>query len=239
MKKIIPFKKEIIFNDNLSEITSISLEHNLKSENNEIVGNFYITGEYKVTRSSQDTLKFDYDLPFEIDLDETEYTMQMYCLGKYYNYALICIETNYSTYPVKKLYEMDYTNQYLRTIDEGIDVKVQDKLGFNTNKATRPVIISELKEFFEECIELINDKKTLKEALTFIKRSDGKQAADDGYHDDRIMSLAIANKARTQQTYLIEQTPEENKTNLPFALQDEISDDNLDDYEENGYGLEW
>ena len=70
MKKIIPFKKEIIFNDNLSEITSISLEHNLKSENNEIVGNFYITGEYKVTRSSQDTLKFDYDLPFEIDLDE-------------------------------------------------------------------------------------------------------------------------------------------------------------------------
>ena len=65
----------------------------------------------------------------EIDLDETEYTMQMYCLGKYYNYALICIETNYSTYPVKKLYEMDYTNQYLRTIDEGIDVKVQDKLG--------------------------------------------------------------------------------------------------------------
>lgn len=175
----------------------------------------------------------------EIDLDETEYTMQMYCLGKYYNNALICIETNYSTYPVKKLYEMGYTNQYLRTIDEGIDVKVQDKLGFNTNKATRPVIISELKEFFEECIELINDKKTLKEALTFIKRSDGKQAADDGYHDDRIMSLAIANKARTQHTYLIEQTPEKNKTNLPFALQDEISDDNLDDYEENGYGLEW
>lgn len=175
----------------------------------------------------------------EIELDETEYTMQMYCLGKYYNNALICIETNYSTYPVKKLYEMDYTNQYLRTIDEGIDVKIQDKLGFNTNRATRPVIIAELVEFFNECIELINDKKTLQEALTFIKRSDGKQAADDGYHDDRIMSLAITNAARNQQSYIVLDEIDENKTILPFALQDETNDDNLDDIEEDGFGLEW
>ena len=70
MKKIIPFKKEIIFNDNLSEITSISLEHNLKCEDNDIIGNFYVTGEYKVTGSSPNTSKFEYDLPFEINLDE-------------------------------------------------------------------------------------------------------------------------------------------------------------------------
>lgn len=174
----------------------------------------------------------------EIELDETEYVMQMFCLGKYYNYALACIETNYSTYPVKKMYEMDYTNQYLRTIDNGIDIKIQDKLGFNTNKATRPVIIAELVEFFNDCIDLINDLKTLKEALTFIKRSDGKQAADDGYHDDRIMSLAIAHAARSQQTYTIEKTEEETKSKLPYALQDDTSDDNLDD-EEDTFGLEW
>ena len=42
----------------------------------------------------------------ELELDETEYTMQMYCLGMYYNEALMCIETNYSTYPVKKLWEI-------------------------------------------------------------------------------------------------------------------------------------
>ena len=77
----------------------------------------------------------------ELELDETEYTMQMYCLGMYYNEALMCIETNYSTYPVKKLWEMDYTNQYIREVDEGINVKQQDKLGFNTNIATIQVII--------------------------------------------------------------------------------------------------
>lgn len=174
----------------------------------------------------------------EIALDEIEYTMQMYCLGMYYNEALICIETNYSTYPVKKLYEMGYTNQYLRQIDEGLNIKIQDKLGFNTNRATRPVIITEIIAFFEECIDLINDKNTLKEALTFIKRTDGKQAADDGYHDDRIMSLAIANAARCQQSYVVEKKEEENKINLPFALQDETDDNNLYEDEE-GYGLEW
>lgn len=172
----------------------------------------------------------------EIELDETEYVMQMFCLGKYYNEALLCIETNYSTYPVKKLWEMDYTNQYLRQVDEGLNIKIQDKLGFNTNKATRPVIIAELVVFFKECIDLINDRQTLREALTFIKRSDGKQAADDGYHDDRIMSLAIAHAARCQQTYIVIKKEREEKSTLPFALQDETDDYNLD---EEDFELEW
>ncbi len=172
----------------------------------------------------------------EIELDETEFVMQMFCLGKYYNDALICIETNYSTYPVKKLWEMDYTNQYLRQVDDGLNIKVQDKLGFNTNRATRPVIIAELVEFMKECINLINDRTCLREALTFIKRDDGKQAADDGYHDDRIMSLAIAHAARCQQTYVVTKKEKNEENILPFALQDETDDENLD---EEDFELEW
>lgn len=173
----------------------------------------------------------------EVELDETEFTRQMYCLGMFYNEALCCIETNYSTYPTKELFRLGYTKQYLRTIDDIIDVKIQDKLGFNTNRATRPVIISELVNFFSECIDLINCKKTLLQALTFIKRLDGKQAADDGYHDDRIMSLAITHAAREQQKYTKEIIEEESNANLPFALQDDITSDNLNDDED--IGLEW
>lgn len=174
----------------------------------------------------------------EVELDETEFTRQMYCLGMFYNEALCCIETNYSTFPTKELFRLGYTKQYLRTIDDIIDVKIQDKLGFNTNRATRPVIISELVKFFSECIDLINCKKTLLQALTFIKREDGKQAADDGYHDDRIMSLAITHAAREQQSYTKEIVKEESNTTLPFALQDGTTSDNLDD-DENDIGLEW
>lgn len=174
----------------------------------------------------------------EVELDETEFTRQMYCLGMFYNEALCCIETNYSTYPTKELFRLGYTKQYLRTIDDVIDVKIQDKLGFNTNRATRPVIISELVKFFSECIDLINCKKTLLQALTFIKREDGKQAADDGYHDDRIMSLAITHAAREQQSFTKEIVKEESNMTIPFALQDGTTADNLDD-DENDIGLEW
>ena len=174
----------------------------------------------------------------ELELDETEYTMQMYCLGMYYNEALMCIETNYSTYPVKKLWEMDYTNQYIREVDEGINVKQQDKLGFNTNRATRPVIIAELVEFVKDCTHLINDKDLLKQMLYFIKRDDGKQAAEDGYHDDRVMSFAIAHKARGQQTYTIEKVEKKEEVNLPFALQDDRDDNNYYD-DTNDLRLEW
>lgn len=70
MKKIIPFKKEILFNTNVSEITSISLEQNLKvQENNLISGDFLISGEYKMSDSSINTEAFDFEIPCEINLD--------------------------------------------------------------------------------------------------------------------------------------------------------------------------
>lgn len=71
MDKIIPFKKDIIFQTNLSEVTSISLEHNLNTVgDNEISGNFMVSGEYKIADTSQNVETFSYDLPFHIHLDD-------------------------------------------------------------------------------------------------------------------------------------------------------------------------
>lgn len=71
MDKIIPFKKDIIFKTNISEITSISLEHNLnKIGTNEISGNFIISGDYKIADTSVDVEQFSYELPFNINMDE-------------------------------------------------------------------------------------------------------------------------------------------------------------------------
>lgn len=71
MKKIVPFKKELTFKTNLSEITSISLEHNLHLvEGNVITGAFTIIGDYKIADSSTSTEKFNFELPFDINIDE-------------------------------------------------------------------------------------------------------------------------------------------------------------------------
>lgn len=71
MKKIVPFKKEVKFNDDVSEITSISLEHTLqKSENNLITGSFIITGDYKVNVTTTIIEKFNFEIPFDINIDD-------------------------------------------------------------------------------------------------------------------------------------------------------------------------
>ena len=71
MKKIVPFKKDIIFKTNVAEITSISLEHSLHlDKDNLITGEFHLNGEYLMTDTSTDTEVFSYDIPFDIHLDE-------------------------------------------------------------------------------------------------------------------------------------------------------------------------
>ncbi|MBR1377058.1 MAG: hypothetical protein IJ565_04520 [Bacilli bacterium] len=70
MKKLIPFRKEITFDSNLYEVTSISLENTLHKEGNIVLGDFIVSGEYRVTETSINTLPFNYNIPFTIDIDE-------------------------------------------------------------------------------------------------------------------------------------------------------------------------
>lgn len=153
------------------------------------------------------------------ELDEDEYARQMYCLGMYYNTALIGIENNYSTYPTKKIKEYRYPKIYLREVEDNIAEKIQDKFGFVTNKATRPIILSILKEILRDNVNWINDVEILKEALVFIKNEKGRPEAQLGEHDDLIMGLAITYYIRTQQRYSVVIEKEEKEVELPFALQ--------------------
>ena len=68
VKKIVPFNNVLTFNTDVSEITAISLEHDIKTEKDAISGTFYITGEYKITDGQLDREKFSFDLPFDIAL---------------------------------------------------------------------------------------------------------------------------------------------------------------------------
>ena len=70
MKKIIPFKKDVIFKTKLGEITSISLEHNLKIIDGTIEGNFIVDGEYKEDLESLSSEPFNLKLPFKNIIDE-------------------------------------------------------------------------------------------------------------------------------------------------------------------------
>ena len=134
-------------------------------------------------------------------MDEDLYAKQMYCLGIYYNTALIAIEANFSSYPIKELERLGYPKQYVRTAEDTYTRKPKESFGFKTTSVTRPVIIAGLVEVVRESVELLNDADTLGEMLTFVRNEKGRAEAEDGAHDDCVMSLAIAYYARGQQRY--------------------------------------
>ena len=70
MKKTIPFKHSIPFENKIDEITSISLEHTLHKEENAVVGEFVISGTYKLMDNVNHEEEFHNEIPCHIDLDE-------------------------------------------------------------------------------------------------------------------------------------------------------------------------
>lgn len=68
MNCIIPFTKDIKFNTNISEIVSISLEHEYTANPGEILGNFIVSGEYKTHEVSVNKEHFEHVLPFSVNL---------------------------------------------------------------------------------------------------------------------------------------------------------------------------
>lgn len=131
-------------------------------------------------------------------MDADLYTKQMYCLGMYYNQALLAIEVNFDSFPVRELERLGYWNMYIREQEDTYTGQIKKAHGFRTDKFTRPRIISQLVEIVREHTYQIDDKLTLEEMLTFVRNEKGRAEAQQGAHDDMIMALAIAYDAIKQ-----------------------------------------
>ena len=68
MKKIVPFTKELVFKNGISEITSIALDNTLKLDNNLITGEFIISGTYKMIGGDLEE-EFKYNIPAFVTID--------------------------------------------------------------------------------------------------------------------------------------------------------------------------
>jgi hypothetical protein len=132
--------------------------------------------------------------------DTDLYAKDMYCIGMFYNKALLSIEVNFDTHPIKELSRLGYPNLYRRQVLDTTTERMQDKEGFLTTKVTRPLIIADLVTISRENIELIEDEDTLNEMLTMIRDNVGKPDHETGKRNDLVFGLAIAHKSRSQQS---------------------------------------
>ena len=130
--------------------------------------------------------------------DEDVYARQVYGLGIYYNQALVGIETNFSTYPVKELERLGYSRLFVREEEDSFTHRPKDSYGVRTTSVTRPVMISGLIAALREHPELVCDEATILELLTFVRGENLRPEAERGAHDDCVMALAIAHYIRPQ-----------------------------------------
>lgn len=86
-------------------------------------------------------------------------------------------------------------------------------LGWDTNAATRPILVKDWKYAFDNKLIDIRDPDFIEEHKTFVINSNGKPEAAKGFHDDCVFSPAIA--------WQLYQTEEPELSNVNVTLPDQ------------------
>jgi hypothetical protein len=122
----------------------------------------------------------------------------IYKVATEYNKAYVLLEVNSSEQVAQILYsEMEYDN--LLFVNRGVDGQVvsggfgggKTQLGVNTDKKVKRIGCMNFKSLVEENKLLIQDMDTIAEISTFIENNKGSYEADEGYHDDLVMTLVL------------------------------------------------
>lgn len=119
----------------------------------------------------------------------------LYALGMEYNEALIIVENNsHGILTCTRLgKDFAYPNFYTEVQVDKITDKETVKLGFTTSSKTKPLVIDQLRASMREDELELNCKTTIREMLSYIVTETGAMEAEQGCHDDTVMSLALAN----------------------------------------------
>ena len=141
MKIIIPFKKEVVFKDNISEITSISLEHELNISDYLVKGNFIITGDYKVSDASSTVLPFNLDLPIALAIEDRYDVSKAICDIDDFYYEIvndrklsISIDISVDKLSEKEITETKKNIEVLDNIEEERCIDTEDEIISNDEK---------------------------------------------------------------------------------------------------------
>jgi hypothetical protein len=125
------------------------------------------------------------------------YPSVIYKIAKEYNNAYVLIEINSSEQVAEILYsEYEYENiVFVNRMTNGQIVSGgfgggKTQLGVITDKKIKRIGCSNLKSLVEEQKLLVHDADIISEISTFIEKR-GSYSADEGYHDDLVMTLVL------------------------------------------------
>jgi len=117
------------------------------------------------------------------------YGQELLKVAKYYNEALLGVESNNQGLAVLQ-YLRGYSNLYYRTTFDESKQKRTKKMGWRTDGKTKPMMISELAPMIRQHQVIVVDEETKSELMSYVN-NDGKFEAQSGAHDDLVIALAI------------------------------------------------
>jgi hypothetical protein len=114
-------------------------------------------------------------------------------IGYFYNYALLGVESNnHGLTTLKGLQRVGYRNLYRQRKMNHRAPTASETMGWRTTSVSKPLAIDELNAAIRDQSLLLLDKETISEMRTFVREANGKMHGSP--HDDRVMSLGIANQ---------------------------------------------
>jgi hypothetical protein len=137
---------------------------------------------------------------FHGKLDADLYAAQLHFLGRWYNTALVAVESagGFGDPVVIALRDGKggrpaYPNLYRHQLDLQVDLPVTKRYGFPMSSRTRPQVLTQLAKAVREHDLPFVTEGLLNEMTTFVYMETGTSPrAQEGCNDDRVMSAAIA-----------------------------------------------
>ena len=114
-------------------------------------------------------------------------------LGWWYNSALVGVENNnHGLTTLKSMQRYGYSNIYKHRRLAQVRTPSTDVLGWRTSSTSKPLMIDELGAALRDGELAVLCEFTVGELRTFVRKQNGKMSGSP--HDDRVISLAIANQ---------------------------------------------
>lgn len=177
MNCIIPFEKKLKFEGNIKEIVSISLEHEVTQNPDEVLGNFIISGTYKEHELSVNTEDFKFVVPFSVELekkidkDSFEFWIDNFTYDIDGNEMLVKIDYAMAAEELKE----DEERTEVSPVDLIVTPEEEEEKTFNEPEIQEETLTNENDEENEERTEVITQEETKSEEAVI----SGLQTEDD------------------------------------------------------------
>lgn len=131
-------------------------------------------------------------------IDTDNFAAEIYKLGHWYNKAYVCIEANNHGHAVighlgGAIGGLAYPNLYKRMQYNEYTQKKTKVIGFNSDRASKPFLIENLKSGLKAGDIISFDRYTIQELGSYCRdEKTGRLGAKGNAHDDRVSALALA-----------------------------------------------